>query len=97
MDIVGPDPTPVMEELYCAHVNVQMPGVVPPMMVDGQPLQTWGFIQNFIHWAKFKQESGIYERFSRQGLEFHVTRHDVHINDITKQEHVTVSIRPVFP
>lgn len=91
MDVFGPFNNKQLEaELYCAHVNVKMPGI-SPIFVDEQPLETWGFIQNTIHWAKFKDESGIYDRFSRKGLEFHLTRRDVHVNEINNKEQATVS------
>jgi hypothetical protein len=60
--------------MYCGHLGVNIPG--DSIRIDGELVETWGFVMSFNDWVKLKDRSNIYERFEEAGMEFRLTRRD---------------------
>mmetsp|Transcript_11703 Transcript_11703/g.17643 ORF Transcript_11703/g.17643 Transcript_11703/m.17643 type:complete len:741 (-) Transcript_11703:268-2490(-) len=80
----------IMPELYCGHLKVNMPGY--ELEIDGDVYESWGFVMHFIHWSKLKEQSKIYDSFSKRGVEFNLTRTDVIVDPATGEETAKVEI-----
>jgi hypothetical protein len=79
IDIFGPfelaiEGTTLTPEMYCGHLGVNIPG--DSIRIDGELVETWGFVMSFNDWVKLKDRSNIYERFEEAGMEFRLTRRD---------------------
>lgn len=71
---------PVVRECLIARLPIydieDKNGNLYEITVDGMTYPCWGFAVILINWEAFKEKSGIYERFSREEMEFLLTRTD---------------------
>jgi len=69
---------PVVEDAFIARLPINLAN--HSLVVDGIDYSCWGFAVVLLNWAVMKKDSGIYENFEREGMQFKLTRTDTKFN-----------------
>jgi hypothetical protein len=83
------DCDPTVEKAFIARFPIEMPDT--EIVVNGISYPKWGFAVAIINWNALVKQSGVFELFEEEGLEFQLTRTDKKSDPETKE--ITETVR----